>query len=73
MLIFPMFIFPMLHTHLHLHVSLTIRTNDRTFHEATLVQKSANIGWEGTSPFSSLQGESRLLQPFKWTGHLYKH
>ena len=65
-------IFPMFHTLLHLHVALTIRTNESrlgTFQEATLVQKSGNSGWTSISLFSSLQGESRLLQPFQWTAH----
>jgi hypothetical protein len=38
---------PMLHTHLHLHVALTRRTNRRslgTFQKVVLFRKSENIG-----------------------------
>jgi hypothetical protein len=59
--VFPVTIFPsMLHTHLHLHVALTRRTNGRslgTFQKAKLFRKSRVIGrrapslkgpeWEG--------------------------
>ena len=47
---------PMLHTHLHLHVALTRRTNGwdlGTFHKATLFRKLASIRKKSISTFAS--------------------
>ena len=67
----------MFHTHIHAHVAFTISTNKRPKPEKLPKNNAAaeirEQRMESTSLSSSLQGESRLLQPFKWRTHLYTH